>query len=428
MRPNILFIMTDQQFSGAMSCAGNTDLQTPAIDSLAKSGVQFDQAYCAYPVCIPSRLSLLAGRMPFDLGYRQWGDGIDPKYERQQLGYLFADAGYDCAYGGKVHAPTNDATAHGFRSICGQTDNQLAQACVDFLGGPHSNPFLLVASFDNPHNICEWARHQDLPWGNIPDAPIADCPSLPVNYAIPPYEPQIIRTLQSRFPTVYAMTEAGPDEWRQYRNAYYRLIEKVDTEIGKILNALNETGLRDNTLIVFTSDHGDGHGAHRCNQKSFLYEESVRIPLIVSHPNITGTGKRDSRHLISNGLDILPTLCDYTGVDAPPDLPGRSLRPLVDGHPPTEWRDELVVEAWPFQGDPGRTLGRMVRTQHYKYAVYSWGRYREQLFDVQTDPGEMVNLAVQSSHRDILQDHRDRLRHYCERSGDEFLPHVPTNC
>lgn len=421
---NVLFLMTDQQFGGAMSCAGNTDLHTPAMDRIAQNGTRFDQAYCTYPVCIPSRLSLLSGRMPYELGYREWGDGIAPEFERQQLGFLFADAGYECAYGGKLHAPGNDPTTHGFRNICPQDDTRLAQACIDFLDEPHEGPFLLVASLDNPHNICEWARHQNLPWGDVPDAPLDDCPNLPINYAIPPYEPQVIRTIQSRFPLAYPMKGSSPEAWRQYRNAYYRLIEKADGEVGRILEALERNGLAEDTLVIFTSDHGDGHGAHQWNQKSLLYEESVRIPLIVSHPAISHCGTDDS-HLVSNGLDILPTLLDFADIAPPPDLPGRSLRSLISGNETPGWRDELIVEAWPFQGDPGRTLGRMVRTAEYKYAVYAWGRYREQLFDVREDPGEMVNLAVQTRYRTVLQDHRDRLRRYCVKEGDEFLPFIP---
>ena len=425
MRPNVLIIMTDQQFGGALSCAGNDDLSTPAMDSIAATGVRFELAYCAYPICIPSRESMLTGRMPFELGYREWGDAMDPKFERQQLGFLFADAGYRCVYGGKLHAPKNDPALHGFENICRQDDNRLAQSCIDFLEEEHSEPFLMVASFDNPHNICEWARNQNLPWGNVPDVPLDDCPSLPSNFAIPPYEPQIIRTVQSRQPLVYPTVGFTPDDWRHYRNAYYRLVEKVDGEISKILAALQDTGLADNTLILFTSDHGDGHGAHQWNQKSILYEESIRIPLIVSYPPTIRQGIVDNHHLVSNGLDLLPTVCDYASISPPPDLPGRSLRPLLEDSSVSDWREELIVETWPFQGDPGRTLGRMLRTREYKYVVYGWGRHREQLFDLNTDPGEMVNLAVNARYQGVLCEYRQRLRKYCEEKQDEFLKDIP---
>lgn len=428
-RPNIIVIMTDQQFAGAMSCAGNPYLSTPAMDSIAAKGVQFTNAYCTFPLCIPARESIFTGRMPFDVGYRQWGDAMTDEARTAGMGFHFQKAGYDCAFGGKVHAPNNDATEHGFQPICGQNDNELADACITYLEEARSEPFLLFASFDNPHNICEWARCQNLPWGSIPEAAIEDCPDLPPNFSVPPYEPQFIRLIQERFPLAYPMRGASPDDWRRYRHAYYRLVERADREIGRVLACLRRLGLDQNTIIVFTSDHGDGHGAHQWNQKSILYEECVRVPLLVSYPGVPRAGACD-RRLVSSGLDILPTLCDLAGLPVPPAVTGRSLRPLLerpadsDDDPP--WRDEIVVETWPFQGDPGRrSLARMVRTSRYKYAVYSWGRYREQLFDLERDPGEMVNLAVSARHLPVLQEHRDRLRRWCLETGDEFLPAIP---
>ncbi len=423
-RPNILFICTDQQFARAMSCAGNSELHTPGMDRLADRGTRFEQAYCTYPVCIPSRESLLTGRMPWELGYREWGDGIDSRFEGQQMGFLFRKAGYDTVYGGKLHAPGEDPEAHGFRQISPMDDRVLADDCIQYIREDREEPFLMVASFDNPHNICEWARNEDLPWGNIPDRATKDCPNLPANFAIPPFEPEVIRWIQTRAPVFYPTVNYTPEDWRHYRNAYFRLIEKVDHEIVRILDALERAGLQNNTIVVFTSDHGDGHGAHCWNQKSLLYEESVRIPLIVSWPGRLREGEVDREHLVSNGLDLLPTFCEIAGIEPPEGLPGRSLRPLLESGD-ASWRDALFVEAWPFQGDPGNTPARSVITANYKYAVYRWGRYREQLFDRQADPGEMVNLAVNDRYFTILDHHRERLRGYCEEMKDPFVSAVP---
>jgi arylsulfatase A-like enzyme len=283
----------------------------------------------------------------------------------------------------------------------------------------------MVASFDNPHNICEWARGQDLPWGNVPDVPTEQCPPLPDNFSVPPYEPEVIRRIQKGHARVYPMVDASPERWRHYRHAYYRLVEKADRGIGRILDALHRTGMADRTLIWFTSDHGDGHGAHQWNQKSLLYEECVRVPLLVSIPGHPRAGVADTRHLVSNGLDLLPTLCDYAEVEPPAGLPGASLRPLLETGGTAGWRDELVVETWPFQGDPSYTPARMLRTARYKYMAYAWGKHREQLIDLECDPGEMVNLAIADDYLPVLHEHRARLRRYCRRTGDEFAPFIP---
>ena len=187
--------------------------------------------------------------------------------------------------------------------------------------------------------------------------------------------------------------EYTEDDWRRLRFYYYRLCEKVDAEIGVLLNGLRDLGLEEETYIIFTSDHGDGHGAHNWNQKTSLYEEVINIPFIISHKGVTGAGSVDDTHLVSLGLDLLPTLCDVGGASVPAGLEGLSLRPLAEGNAPDEWRRELVVETIMDigTGPGGGGASRAVLTDHYKYSAYPMGRYREQLVDLQTDPGEMVN-------------------------------------
>ena len=422
-KPNVLLIVTDQQSYSAMSCAGNTELHTPAMDRLAAEGVRFSQAHCTYPLCTPSRASLFTGHMPHTVGVRHNGEGIEASYNPNEIGPLAGEQGYDCAYGGKWHVPeiAMPDGEHGFRTICGFDDTNLADRCIDYFQASGDRPFFLVASFDNPHNICEWARNQVLPWGPIEQAATEDCPNLPLNHAIPAFEPEAIRLVQSWQHRPYPVRHFDESQWRQYRHAYYRLVEKVDTEIGRILDALERTGKRENTLIVFTSDHGDGMGAHRWSQKSITYDEVVRVPLIISVPGKPRAGVVDTAHLVSNGLDLLPTLCDYAGLRVPEGLPGASLRPLVEGHDPSAWRDQLVIES-ELSSRPAMSV-RMVRTPRFKYSVYSYGRNREQLVDMQNDPGEMVNLAVERRHQDTLDEHRRRLYEWCLETGDLFEDH-----
>ncbi|MFC6964817.1 sulfatase [Halocatena marina] len=224
--------------------------------------------------------------------------------------------------------------------------------------------------------------------GSVPDVAPKEYPPLPANHAVPPYEPKIIRDTIEDHWAMGAMEDASSDEWREYRHAYYRLIEKVDDRVDQILTAFRGEGLEDNTLVIFTSDHGDSHGAHQTIQKSFFYEEMVRVPFIV-HP-LRGTGGHVDEHLVSNGLDLLPTLCDYAEIEPPDELPGRSVRPLVRGDKVTDWRGQVVAQT----SNGAHVRGRMVRTEKYKYIVYHEQRNNEQLFDTEDDPGEMVDLTT----------------------------------
>ncbi|MFP4029027.1 MAG: sulfatase [Candidatus Brocadiia bacterium] len=415
--PNIVYVFTDQQSARAMSCVGRLQIETPAMDSLAEEGVRFDRAYCTYPLCTPSRASMFTGLMPHEVEIPYNGFPIAEERRQLELGHVLSDAGYECVYGGKWHIPEIAIPeGHGFRRICGFSDWDLADRCIDFLRESHEAPFFLVASYDNPHNICEWSRRQALPWGPIEDVPTEDCPNLPSNFPPPSYEPQALQQFRDSFPG----SEFAPDEWRHYRHAYSRLVEKIDASLARILEVLKEEGLEEDTLVVFSSDHGDGMGCHQWNQKWTLYEESIRIPFLMRLPGQIESGLEVSK-LVSNGLDFYPTVCDFAEVEPPGDIHGRSLRPLLEGDEPSDWRENLVVETQFAKG--GGPYGRAVVGERYKYCMYSKGRYREQLIDLENDPGEMVNLAVESRYEEMVEDYRDVLRDWIRRTDDRFFAH-----
>ena len=435
-RPNILYIMTDQQFAGAMSCAGNKYLKTPAMDSIAENGVLFEKAYCADPLCVPSRTVMMTGRMPHETGITYNVRAKRDSVRLPMMGTILSRAGYDCGYVGKWHIPnpTDQVDLHGFTTVqLTKLDNRIQPACADFISRKRDNPFLLVASFVNPHDICGWPSAsvggRNLRNGPIPEAPPAgQCPPLPDNFEIPPCEPDIIRAMQELAPRWYSIaSEWNGDTWRQYRWAYYRLVEKVDEQIGIVLDALRKSGQEDNTLIIFASDHGDGMGAHRWNQKMVLYEETTRVPFIVSFKGVTRPGYVNRGHLVSTGLDLIPTMCDYAGIKPPDALLGASVRALAEGRKPKAWRDFVVTETeFGHQfGQGDGVYGRMLRTARYKYVVYSEGNLREQLTDMERDPGEMVNLVESPKHKAILEGHRRRLAAWCKGTNDFFV--VPKN-
>ncbi len=426
--PNILLIMTDQQTASAMSCAGNPYLETPHLDRLAETGIRFDRAYCSQPLCIPSRACMFTGRWPHEVGvtYNKPHHSIHVP----MMGTILGEAGYDTGYVGKWHLtiPPSRHDLHGFRTVRHARDNRLDEDVPDastaFLRQRRDRPFLLVSSFVNPHDICEWARGEPGKEGPYLEPPNPDtCPPLPGNFAIPELEPSILRTVQPFTPGMYPSLDWHPEKWRQYRWAYYRLVETVDRQIGTVLQALDVEGLSDSTVVIFTSDHGDGAGAHRWNQKQVLYEEPVHIPLIIRAPDDGGRGLTDTRHLVSNGLDLIPTLCDYAGITSPEALTGASLRPLIQGKTGHPWRSHLVVETefcpW---DDTFGIMGRMIRNDRYKYVVYSHGGEREQLFDLQQDPGETENRIHQSDLQPVVERLRQTLREHCRDTQDGFPP------
>lgn len=414
-RPNIIYIMTDQQCADAMSCAGNMDVSTPNMDRLADHGIRFTNAYCAMPLSGPARGAMFTGYMPSETGIIENDIPIPDSLQNRTLGTLVGEAGYDCAYAGKWHVPTVDLPsefAFGFRNLHPHNDIGLAEACIDYLREEHDRPFFLVASYINPHNICEFARNQNTPLAHIPDFTLEDCPALPANYAVNPYDASVLQFEKRQSYALYPSQDFRPDDWRRYRYAYYRLVEAVDAEIGKIVDEIDRQDLWENTVIIFTSDHGDGCGAHQWNQKTVLYEEVANIPFIVCLPGGKNAGKVLPQ-LVNNGVDLMPTICDWAGAAVPEGRSGLSIRDVAEaGDPALHLRDYVVTET-NFNQTAG-TLGWMVRTPKYKYVLYDKGQYREQLYDMETDRGEMVNLAVDARCADIVKEHRAMLREWME--------------
>lgn len=409
-RPNIIYIMTDQQTATAMSCVSNENLHTPNMDKLAQRGVRFENAYCAHPLSGPSRAAMFTGHTSGEVGLDKNGTPMHDSLRTRTLGNLVEQAGYTTAYAGKWHVHTNslpDKYAFGFENLHGHNDFGLAEACVDFLKRKHNKPFFLIASFDNPHNICEYARKQPLPFATIDEPGLEACPNLPANFNVAPYDADVLAREKSLNYRIYPTNNYTPDDWRRYLNAYYRLVEHVDTEIGKIINEIDRQDLWKNTVIIFTSDHGDGAASHQWNQKTALYEEVVNIPLIVCLPQNKNAGKVLPQ-LVNNGVDLLPSICEWTGAQVPAGCRGISFRSVVEsGDVQKAHQPYLVTETYFFQ--TGGTRGWLVRTPQYKYVLYETGKNREMLYDMQTDRGEMRNLAVESKYRSTLFQHRKML-------------------
>ncbi len=410
--PNVLVIITDQQHINALSAAGCTDISTPAMDSLATRGTRFVHSISANPLCSPARSALFTGRTSCEASVPVNGRPI--RSGIPNLGQWLSDqAGYETVYAGKWHLPAG-ATHFipGFRVIAtgigGQGnlgDTAVSSACEGWLHNRTStDPFLLIASFLQPHDICQWLRLNSSRMDELPVAEIADeLPPLPANFGFDAREPETVSSRRSGNEGVsHGWSE---EQWRYYLWCYYRHVEMVDAEIGRVLRGLDESGHAEDTLVIFTADHGEGTAHHQMTRKNLLYEEALAVPLVVALPGEIAAGRADAAH-VASGLDITPTICDFAGVDAPPNMRGRSLRPVLEERV-TTWREYCVAEVQ-------NNTGRAVRTDRFKYITYA-GDPVEQLFDMVEDPGELNNLADNATHAPVLADHRRLLREWESR-------------
>ena len=425
---NILLIFTDQQSAKMMSCSGNNYLSTPAMDSIAEQGTRFDIAFASNPVCVPSRFSMFTGLYPSAIGQRSnpYEGELPASIAEQGLGHLVRNGGYEVAYAGKQHLPGCDAEDLGFDVISLDERDGLSETCTDFIKKPHDKPFFLTCSFINPHDICymaisehasseqnkrllsrgekemkvlqealdsakQWPEEEF--WTN-------ECPPLPDNHAVQENEPELIKKglLEQRPFRQKARDEWGEKSWRMHRWAYHRLTERVDRQIQVVLDAVKEAGIADDTVIIFTSDHGDHDASHKLEHKTALYEEATRVPLIIADPERKAAV--DKTHLCS-GIDLLPTICDYAGVKAPAEgRMGTSLKPLTGGEYTGDWRESLLIEC---------EIGAAVRTPELMYAKYDSGANSEQLYDMVQDPGQTRNFAYDPERQKDLRKMRSLL-------------------
>jgi len=430
-RVNVLLIVVDQWSAVASEVPeATTGLHTPAVNSLASNGMRFGNCYCTYPLCSPSRASLFSGQWPHAVNVIF---NVAPNSRLAEnmptLGSAFSEAGYATGYFGKEH--TGGIAYRGFQNrgsiefpkagylASGSTlDSVFVRDAIAFIQAHRRDPFLAVVSLINPHDIGYTVPSEPIPNKSMVDLCGAfdmqagkylrgrDLPPLPPNFH-PSAPPEMSHPLLRRLHTVQEnWTER---DWRLYLATYYLLIENTDWLIGRVLDAVRAAGLEEDTLILFTADHGDQMAAHHLVGKFVFYEEAARVPFVLSWKGLIPPGQVNRRHLIS-GLDVLPTLCDFAGVPVPHGPSGRSVRSLVEGKQPA-WRPYLVSELHD---------GRMVRTESHKYVVFRRDQTSEFLFDLRNDPGETRNLAGDPGSQSALQTGRELLNAWMRETGGAF--------
>jgi choline-sulfatase len=427
-RPDVIIVLTDQQRADAFGAAGAADLHTPVTDRLAQQGVLFTHAFAATPQCSPSRAALLTGRYPHRTAVmgNTGGDGggrngrgnppagMSAALDRSlpTLGRVFGAAGYETAYFGKWHLGGTPGE-YGFESHDSTIrDAALARQVVALVqkraGSGSPRPLFLIVSWLNPHDIYGVLAAR-------PDANALATARLPSN---------LVDDLRNKpFPQRHYLEEdqgkpfigADRELWRRYRAFYNGLVETVDREIGLVLEAVPRSDVP--PITVFSADHGDYGGAHGLPYKGpAMYDEVIRVPLVIAWPGRIRPARSDA--LVSL-IDLLPTLCDLTGVPAPGGVDGLSLRPVLEpraSDSATRVRDTVFAEYYGKQS--WRVPIRMARTARWKYVRYLG--YGEELYDLAADPGELRNLAREPSAASDRTRLARELDDWIRRTADPF--------
>jgi len=427
-KPNVLFISVDDM-NNDLGCYGSPLVKSPNIDRLAKQGLRFDRAYCQFPLCSPSRTSVMTGLRPdtirvFDLQYHFRQDLPN----LVTLPQLFGKNGYRTARVGKIYHYGNPgqigtsglddpASWQEFHNPAGRdrtaleqdvirysgkkggslgaamaflndkpgkdeehTDGKVATKAIELLEKHKDAPFFLAVGFYRPH--CPWItpggyfEKYSLDAMKLPDIPPSDKSSVPA------------AALASTKP--WPNLGVTPDQARECKLAYYAAISFVDAQIGRVLDALDRLGLRENTIIVFWSDHGYLLGEHGLWFKQSCFEESARVPMIIVPPGSKNAGKACPRTV--ELIDLYPTLADLAGLTPPKDLPGVSLRPLLENPAAPSARPAFT------QVQRGDFPGHSVRTERWRYTEWDFGAKGSELYDHDADPQELQNLAANPQH------------------------------
>jgi choline-sulfatase len=435
-QPNFLMIQVDQLQNRFLKAYGG-NANTPNIDTLFNEGTAFESCTCPFPLCQPSRASFWTDRYPHKTNIlsngRKWHCELYGGKEKT-VGDLFSEAGYQTLHFGKRH---DSGTLRGFDLVNeGETwmkdenkafplnfdtfrDRYTTDRAVAFLNEPRtsSKPLMMVVDLINPHNICGYIGENIGPNKNLPSE--QELPPLPPNFAFDDIENRAdpvkyICCSHKRQSQVAKWTE---QDFRQYIAAYAYYLGLADSMIGEILTALQQSGLQENTIIVFMSDHGEALAARGSVTKQVaMYQELTQVPLAFCGKGIP-KGKRLVRGLISS-LDVPPTLFELAGIAIPDSFDGISFKKQLFDHTPAT--REYVISQWHTEWGYTVEPGRMLMTENFKYIHYLEGNF-EEFYDLGKDPYETKNVVHQPEYRQELENHRKLFATYLEESQDPYL-------
>jgi arylsulfatase A-like enzyme len=444
-RPNIVFIMTDDHAAHAMSCYGSRIHKTPQLDRLAKEGMRFANCFVTNSICTPSRAAILTGKYSHLNGVTVFNrfDGSQTTFPK-----LLQAAGYQTALIGKWHLES-DPTGFDYwnvlpgqglyhdpefidmgvrKKLKGYATDIITDRCLEFLARrDKTRPFLLLYHHKAPHR--EWSpdsKHAQL----YEDADIP----LPATFhdayhgrsraaaeaAMRVERDLTKRDLKREPPEGLSVEDLKVWKYQRYIKDYLRCVASVDDNVGRFLDALDAQGLTQDTVVVYTSDQGFFLGEHGWYDKRFMYEESLRMPLLVRYPQLVHAGAVNERMALN--VDFAPTLLELAGVPVPAEMQGRSLVPLLRGDEPPDWRRSMYYRYYHYPQHHRVQPHYGVRSERHKL-IYFHLLNQWELFDLEDDPEETRNVYADPSYARVGQDLKaelERLRREL-KDDDSYL-------
>ena len=441
-RPNILFIMSDDHASHAMSCYGSRINKTPNLDRISDGGVRFDNCFCTNSICTPSRATILAGTYNHINNVTTLSSRMDnrlltfPKLLRES-GYLTAIVGKWHLGQGPEHEPTGFdfwrvlpgqglyhdpemIDADGKRVFKGYVTDLITDMSLEWLENRDKEwPFCLLCHHKAPHRSWEPdEKHAHM----YDDVDIPEPETFNDDYsnrasAAEAAKMRIDRDLGDRdlkVPVPAGLTKEQEKSWKyqRYIKDYLRVVASIDDNVGRLLDYLDDEGIADNTVVIYTSDQGFFLGDHGWYDKRFMYEESLRMPFILRYPEEVMPGSVNEDIVLN--LDFAPLFLDFAGVEKPSEFQGRSFRPILNGYTPEDWRESMYYRYWMHKAHHNVYAHYGIRTLRYKLIYYysdalgQPGAVDEtyepewELFDLEKDPCEMNSVYHDPAYADVV--------------------------
>ena len=462
LRPNILFIMSDDHASHAMGCYGSRINETPNLDRIAAGGMRFDNCFCTNSICTPSRATILTGTYNHVNGATTLATPMDNRL--LTFPKLLRANGYQTAMIGKWHlgqGPDHEPTGFDFwrvlpgqglyhdpvmidrdgkRVFEGYVTDLITDMSLEWLQNRDKDrPFCLLCHHKAPHR--PWdpdEKHARLYDGvDIPKPETFDDDYSNRGSAAAAATMRIERDLNSRdlkmeVPEGLSWEQEKSWKYQRYIKDYLRVVASIDDNVGRMLDYLDGEGLAENTLVVYTSDQGFFLGDHGWYDKRFMYEESLRMPFIVRYPREVAPGTANEDIILN--VDFAATFLDLAGIDVPGEFQGGSFRSLLKGHTPTDWQRSLYYRYWMHKAHHNVYAHYGVRTLRHKLIYYysdaldQPGAIDEtyepewELFDLDKDPYELNNVYDDPAYADVVQMLKDELHRLQDKVGDQRYP------